>query len=170
MRKQGIVWIFIFALLFVLAACGEETAEPVDYAAYVDTSHVYTEQTLTEAQRTAYPAARIDHYYISGDYKVFCVTAKYGYKGEVQTVILLNNATIEKIAGVDIKESVNYGAKCFRDSYLAQFYGLDLSAYTAIRGKSQPRNEGEIVYVTGATVTSEAIIDAVNAIIIFIHP
>lgn len=164
--------IFLVVLLLIssvtLAACGKEDAI-VQYYTYVDTSREYTEQTLTQQQMQAYSYANIQNYYTSGEYRVFRVVAKFGYKGEVQLALLLNGTTVEKIAGIDVQETINYGAKCFKDNYLKQFYGIDLAEIQEIRGKARPRDEGEIVYVTGATVTSRAVIDAVNAVAKFIN-
>jgi len=167
MKKFIAVFFILAALSLCLSACGEE--EPKEDVSYVDTERTYAEQPLTEEQKTAYSLATIDKYYTSGDYKVFRVSAKLGFNGEVTAVILLNGTTIEKIAGVDIAESADYGAKCFRDSYLSRYYGLDLSQYEVLRGKDKPADDGEIVYLTGATVTSKALISAVNAVALFIH-
>lgn len=167
MKKNITVLILLCALIFCLTACGEE--EQKDDVSYVDTVNAYTEQPLTEAQQTAYRLATLNRYYTSGEYKVFRVTAKLGFNGEVVVIILLHGTTVEKIAGVDIRESADYGAKCFRDSYLSKFYGLDLMDYESLRGKDRPNDEGEIVYVTGATVTSKAVIASVNAVALFLH-
>ena len=167
MVKKSVLFVLIMILLLSLAACGEE--ETRDDVSYVDESRAYTEQPLTEEQKTAYRYATLERYYTSEDDKVFRVTAKLGFKGEVTVIILLNSTTVEKIAGVDIKESTNYGAKCFRDGYLERFYGLDLMEYEELSGKDRPEDEGEILYVTGATVTSKAIISAVNAVALFLH-
>lgn len=167
MKKKIVLVILLVVLCFSLAACGKEEAQP--YYTYVDTSRDYTEQPLTQQQKDAYSYASIQNYYTSGYYKVFRVVAKFGYKGEVQLALLLNGTKIEKMAGIDIQETINYGAKCFKDSYLSQFYGIDLAQVTEVRGKAKPRDEGEIVYVTGATVTSTAVLDAVNAVEKFIN-
>lgn len=166
--KKIISLVILLVLCFSLAACGKEDAVP-QYYTYVDTSRDYTQQTLTQQQKDAYSYASIQNYYISGEYKVFRVVSKFGYKGEVQLALLLNGTKVEKIAGIDVQESANYGAKCFKESYLKQFYGTDLAETKELRGKAKPRDEGEVVYVTGATVTSRAVLDAVNAVAKFIN-
>lgn len=166
MVKKSLLFALILILLFSLIACGEEKRDDVSY---VDESRTYTEQPLTEEQKTAHRNTTLERYYTSGEYKVFRVTANLGFEGKVTVIILLDGTTVEKIAGVDIKESPNYGAKCFRDSYLERFYGLDLMEYDTLRGKDRPQDEGEILYLTGATVTSKALISAVNAVAVFLH-
>lgn len=159
--------VLLLALCTSLFACGKEDKE--DFCANIDTSREYTEQALDDTARQAYSYATIQNYYTSGDYKVFRVISKFGYKGEIELAILLCGTTVERIVGINIQESINYGAKCFKDSYLIQFYGTNLAEKKVLKGKAKPRDNGDIIYVTSATVTSRAIIDAVNAVAVFIN-
>ncbi len=152
-------YIIVTTFCFALAACGS----PEDYPSMIDTERVYEEITLSEEQKAVYEHCTVENYYVSEQYKIFRVISERGYIDEVELLILINGTVIEKIAGINFKESAAYGAKCFNDSYLEQFIGIDLNEITEIAGKDTPTDEGEIIYLTHATVTSKAIIAAVNA-------
>ncbi|NLT18536.1 MAG: FMN-binding protein [Clostridiales bacterium] len=116
-----------------------------------------------------YPNCTIENYYVSGEKKIFYVISERGYVDKINLIILLDGSTIQKIQGIDIKESDNYGMKCFSGDFLTQFEGIDLLTIEVVRGKETPYDEGEIIYVTHATTTSKAIISAINAVATFIR-
>jgi Na+-translocating ferredoxin:NAD+ oxidoreductase RnfG subunit len=151
--------IFLIVLAFVFSACGS----PEDYPSIIDPERAYEEVALSNDQKTVYEHCTVENYYVSDDYKIFRVISERGYVDEVELLILINGTTIEKIMGIKFKESAAYGAKCFNDSYLEQFIGIDLNEVPELAGKDSPTAEGEIIYLTHATVTSKAIIAAVNA-------
>jgi electron transport complex protein RnfG len=66
------------------------------------------------------------------------------------------------VAGVDIgshSETPGLGAKAGDPEYLAQYKGLTPPANVV---KTEPQNSGDVQAITGATITSKAVSDAVN--------
>lgn len=157
-------------LIFGAVAFYNAQSRGVFYPAFVDTdAKNYVETRLSPAQKNIYPDCVIEKYYVNGDKKVFKVVSSRGYADKVNIIILLNGTTVEKLVGVDNRETENYGAKCFNERFLNQFRGIDLSVITTLRGKNNNIQEGEIIYVSGATITSKAVIAAVNAVSAFLQ-
>lgn len=158
--------IILLALLplFSISCTGEN-----NYTSLIDPSNTYEEISLTEEQKNIYPNCTIENYFISGEKKIFRVISERGFVDEINLLVLLEGTTIQKIQGIDVKESENYGMNCFTGTYLTQFEGIDLAEIEVVRGKETPYDQGEIIYVTHATTTSKAILSAVNAIAIFVN-
>jgi Na+-translocating ferredoxin:NAD+ oxidoreductase RnfG subunit len=97
------------------------------------------------------------------------VISKQGYVNDIELLALLEGTTIRQIKGLNVKESKNYGAKCFNDNFLSQFYGIDLAAAAPLSGRQDNYEDGDILYVTRATKTSRAIITAINAAALFLR-
>ncbi|MFA7664369.1 MAG: FMN-binding protein [Clostridia bacterium] len=135
----------------------------------IDSNNTYEEIALSEEQKNIYPNCTIENYFISGEKKIFRVISERGFVDEINLLVLLEGTTIQKIQGIDVKESENYGMNCFTGTYLTQFEGIDLAEIEVVRGKETPYDQGEIIYVTHATTTSKAIISAVNAIAVFVN-
>jgi electron transport complex protein RnfG len=90
---------------------------------------------------------------------VFETAAKgYGGKISVMTAISLDR-TVLGVKCVDISgETVGLGQKASEKSFLDQFIGL----VEGIKVNKNTAGENEIVAITGATITSKAVTDAVN--------
>lgn len=162
-----IILICILTLSLVcFVACNNETE--TNYPKMIDNSREYSEQTLTEEQKNITDYCTIAGYYTSGDYKVIRVISSEGFNGDIDMLILLNGTVVEKMIGIDIKETDEYGAKCFKDAFINQFNGKDLKTMEPLKGKEDPMSSGDILYVTHATTTSRALIKAVNATSLFV--
>lgn len=159
-----LLFLLIFSTVF-LVSCSQTN----DYPALIDPDNIYEEVNLSEEQRNIYPKCTIENYFISGENKIFRVISENGFVDEINLLVLLEGTTIQKIQGIDVKESENYGMNCFTGTYLTQFEGIDLAEIEVVRGKETPYDQGEIIYVTHATTTSKAIISAVNAIAVFVN-
>jgi len=162
----GVILLIVLAVssLFLLSCSNK-----IDYPSLIDPNNTYEEINLSEEQKNIYPNCTIENYFISGEKKIFRVISERGYVDEINLLVLLDGTTIQKIQGIDVKESENYGMNCFTETYLTQFEGIDLAEIEVVRGKETPYDQGEIIYVTHATTTSKAIISAINAIASFIH-
>lgn len=131
----------------------------------VDNSGIkYSEVTLSDAEKIANESGKINNLYESGDFQIFYVTAYDGYNGDVEMIVLLEKGIVKALSGINIKESKDYGAKAFNDSYLSQFIGMDLSKIQTIKYGGTPSDDVDIVVVTHATMTSRAIIDTIEII------
>jgi electron transport complex protein RnfG len=75
------------------------------------------------------------------------------------TVGINSDGTVSGVSIGSHSETPGLGAKAADPSYLAQYDGLTPPATVV---KSAPQNAGDVQAVTGATITSTAVADAVN--------
>lgn len=169
LKIKIVLSIFLILLLFLLPLFLFSCSNSPNYPAMIDSNNTYEEVALSEEQKNIYPNCTIENYFISGEKKIFRVISERGFVDEINLLVLLEGTTIQKIQGIDVKESENYGMNCFTGTYLTQFEGIDLAEIEVVRGKETPYDQGEIIYVTHATTTSKAIISAVNAIAVFVN-
>lgn len=80
-----------------------------------------------------------------------------GSQGMISMVVGVNNdSTVAGVAIVSMKETAGLGDKAADESYRAQYLGTTGNA-------AVNKDGGEIAALTGATVTSRAVTDGVNA-------
>lgn len=92
---------------------------------------------------------------------VFKTEAK-GYGGTVEIMTgITTDATIENVAILSHNETPGLGANVENESFLEQFKA-DVSSGTFTITKKVPQNDHEIEAVTGATISSKAVTNAVN--------
>jgi len=87
-----------------------------------------------------------------------------GYNGLITLLVLIDyeHESLTEVSILEHNETDNYGAYAAEDWFLARFQAKD--ANTDLRlVKIIAQQPEEIVAVTGATVTSQAIVDGVNA-------
>lgn len=168
-KKIFIVALFlVFSISAILLCACKNDSKDDDVPKIIDASREYQKQTLSNEQKNIADKVIIKGYYTSGDYKIVNVISNEGYAGDVELLVLLNGTTVEKIMGINIKETADYGAKCFKDVFLSQFYNRDLKTMEPLLEKEDPYSPGDIIIVTHATKTSRAVIKAMNATALFI--
>ena len=89
------------------------------------------------------------------------------YKGKLELLVNVTDGKIVKIAKYSEDETRGVGSKALEDSYFSQFYGVritpDFNGYKLL--KTAPSEESEVHAVSGATKTSTAVTNAVNAVV-----
>lgn len=89
-------------------------------------------------------------------------TSKAGYGGEITlTVGVTNEGEIVGIGFLTINETPGLGMKANEDAFKGQFIGKNVPELTLVKGGAS--GDGEIDAISGATVTSSAVTNAVNA-------
>lgn len=84
-----------------------------------------------------------------------------GYGGDIDLMVgITNDYKLSGIKVVSNSETAGLGAKCTDGEFSTQFAGKGLPVSVIKNG--EPQND-EIVAITGATVTSRAVTDGVNA-------
>lgn len=96
---------------------------------------------------------------------VISSTSPSGYGGDVQVAIGISAGKLTGFDVIDHKETPGFGAKCEEDTFKSQFAGK--AAKTLAFTKSGAKSDTEFDAVSGATITSNAIQDALNAAITF---
>ncbi len=85
-----------------------------------------------------------------------------GFQGEISLLIALDKEG-KKILGIDILESQEtpgLGAKIDEPSFKGQFKGKEAEQLDVVKGKIEKENEVEAI--TGATISSRAVVSIVN--------
>ncbi|MCR5451184.1 MAG: RnfABCDGE type electron transport complex subunit G [Lachnospiraceae bacterium] len=100
---------------------------------------------------------------------VFTVTTHKGYGGDITLTVGIDSAT-NKMNGysiTDISETPGLGMKSTEPKFMSQFEGLSMEVEKYTVTKSSPAKEGEIEAIGGATITSRAVTNAVNAVMYY---
>ncbi|MEG1529274.1 MAG: FMN-binding protein [Clostridia bacterium] len=164
---------FMFAIALIVAlflpsmltACNSSNLEKI--VSLVDNIEGYHDIALTDSQKNINSNCTIVSLFANDSRRVFYSVAKNGYKGSLGIAVLLEYNKIKKIAPVDMNENGNYGARCFSDSYLNNFVGIDVTEKVELVGGFELSAGVDVAYLSGATSTSNALISAVNAVIAF---
>ena len=97
---------------------------------------------------------------------VFDVTSKNGYGGDVQIAVgITNEGEITAFKVISASETPGLGAKSMEDEYASQFTGLKAEEVKFVKGGSANHDNNEIDAISGATITTTATTQAVNAAI-----
>lgn len=98
---------------------------------------------------------------------VMSATSPSGYGGDIKIAlgISVSDASITGFSVLSNSETAGLGAKCTEDEFKSQFAGKSANGITLT--KSGAQNETEIDAISGATITSSAVTDAVNSAMAF---
>ena len=97
---------------------------------------------------------------------VFDVTSKNGYGGDVQIAVgIKNNGEVTAFKVISASETPGLGAKSMEDEYASQFAGLSGKEHIGFSKTGADRSKNEIDAISGATITTTATTNAVNAAI-----
>lgn len=103
----------------------------------------------------------------SGDAQGYIIvsTSPNGYGGEIQVAFGIKDDKITGFTAIKNSETAGLGSKCTEPEFAGQFAGKAASilSYT----KSGASSDTEIDAISGATITTNAVTEAVNAGIIF---
>lgn len=96
------------------------------------------------------------------------VTSKEGYGGDIQFSIGIDKeGTITGVEVISMSETAGLGAKCTEDEFKSQFKGIKGDKVKLVKGEKSA--DDEISAISGATITSTAITNAVNEVLAFIN-
>lgn len=88
------------------------------------------------------------------------------YKGSLELLVNITKGKIVKITKYDANETPGLGSKALEDSHFEQFYNKpitpDFKGFLLVKGPSNPASD-EVSAVTGASKSSTAVNNAVNA-------
>ena len=97
---------------------------------------------------------------------VITVTAKDGSQGNITfSVGIKNDGTVNGYSITDIAETPGLGMKAQEEAFYSQFEGKNVSSFTVV--KSATTADNEIESISGATITSKAMANGVNACIAY---
>jgi electron transport complex protein RnfG len=88
-----------------------------------------------------------------------------GFSGGPIELVVCVDAGFEKIAGFDVlvsTETVGYGDKMKEGEFRDQFVGAPAGQLTLSVTGDREKIDAEIISISGATISSEAVVDAMN--------
>lgn len=96
---------------------------------------------------------------------VIAATSPSGYGGDIQVAIGIKDGTLTGFEVVTNSETAGLGSKCAEPEFASQFAGKPVTKleYT----KTGATEDNQIDAISGATITTNAVTEAVNAAIIF---
>ncbi|MBQ8923449.1 MAG: FMN-binding protein, partial [Lachnospiraceae bacterium] len=95
---------------------------------------------------------------------VVVVTTNQGYNGEITIVVGLEaDATITGISFLTLDESPGLGMEADKDKFKSQFTGKNVGIDGFNYTKTGAVADNEIDALSGATITTSAVVNAVNA-------
>ncbi len=96
---------------------------------------------------------------------VISSTSLNGYGGEIQVAIGIKNGKLTGLTVISNSETPGLGSKCTESDFQNQFKNksAEILSYT----KSGASSDTEIDAISGATITTSAVTEAVNAAIVF---
>lgn len=103
----------------------------------------------------------------SSDYRpgyVFLVTTSAGYGGDIQFAIgVTNKKEVTGIKFLKISETAGLGMEATKSEFIDQFIGKMVSEFELHKGDASEFYQVDAV--SGATITSTAVVDAINAVL-----
>lgn len=91
-----------------------------------------------------------------------------GYGGAIDLSCgVAKDGTVTGLSVLSMSETAGLGAKCTEDAFLSQFAGI--KAETIVHTKTGKTAENEIDAISGATVTTTAVTNAVNGALAFLR-
>ena len=150
------------ALLFLTDTVSEEEAKVRSY--YPEARKVRLIRDLSEEGFIALnmPAVRRG-YEVDGDIKAI-VSSCVGYNGPVEILAAFDKDKLISIEIIEHSESPDYAEHIEKEWFLERFHMLGVDRYLNLAALDKESPE-DIVQVTGATVSSKAVVNAVNAAI-----
>ena len=132
----------------------DDTNQAEDLVAYLN-DNGFTAQTIDEIMVAEDASGETLGY-------AFTVTDSEGYGGDIQFAMgVQNDGTLNGISILSISETAGLGAKATEDEFKSQFIGKSANGinYT----KNGASNDTEIDALSGATITSNAVCEAVDS-------
>ena len=138
----------------------DETKQAVDLVTYLD-ENGYSAQTIDEIMEALDDSGEILGY-------AFTVTTSEGYGGDIQFAMgVQNDGTLNGISILSISETAGLGMKADTDEFKDQFKNKQVEKFQYT--KSGATADDEIDAISGATITTNAMTNGVNAGICAFH-
>lgn len=92
---------------------------------------------------------------------IILVTSTQGYGGDIQLAVgISNEGVIQGISFLQLSETAGLGMEADSEEFRSQYVGKNVSKFTVT--KTGSTKDSEIDAISGATITSNAVTDAVN--------
>ncbi len=139
------------------------TSDKVDYTAINDLVH-----------QMGYPTVDIDELAVALDSSgaqagyVVTATTSEGYGGDIQVMVGISiDGTVQGIDFLVLNETVGFGLNAKEPEFKDQFVGKKVLAFEYT--KTGATGDSQIDAISGATITTSAVVDAINAAVMIVN-
>ncbi len=135
----------------------EELIQRVGQSKDFLSEHGFTKSTINEVCLALDETGNVLGY-------VMTITSHEGYSGDIQFSLgIRSDGTLTKIQMLSIKETAGLGMKANEKEFKNQFTKIKTDAFSVIKSQVEKTSESEINAISGATITSKAVTNTVNA-------
>ena len=141
----------------------EENQKAATLAAYVDVMPTVSDaKTLEEV--TGFTTENVTGVVKAEDGSIAIKAEEKGFDGGILTVIMGydTNGTVTGISFTELHDTAGMGMRCDEPEFKSQFENVNVTAFTLNKGGASTA-EDVIDSINGASVSSGAVVDAVNA-------
>ena len=101
---------------------------------------------------------------------VISVTSADGFDGDITLAVGVDrDGTVQGISFTELNETPGMGMRCAEPAFMDQFAGRDVTGFVMNKAGASTRSENGVDAVSGASISSGAVINAVNAGLDFFH-
>ena len=97
---------------------------------------------------------------------IFVVTTKEGYNPPIKMAMGFDQDGITGLEFLELNETPGFGSRASEPEFKDQFIGRNVDAFTVVKGGAT--GDDQINAVTGATVTSNAVVNGINTVVKFL--
>jgi len=133
-------------------------------------------QELQTRFKRLFPGSTVTELDVPGDFRIFeakdeggelkgyaFLADGQGYQGQI-TLVCAVSPDLQKMVGLEVmptRETPGLGQKIEGDTFKDQFKGLDVTA-TVLLTKGKPTGDDQVEAITGATISSTAVVEILN--------
>ncbi len=163
-----------------IAKTKQEAKEAASKKVYPTAAKIATSSTVDYASlneivhQLGYPTVDIDELAVALDSSgallgyVVTATTSEGYGGDIQIIMGISaDGTVQGLDYLTINETVGFGLNAKEPEFTDQFVGQQVLEFQYT--KTGASGEGEIDAISGATITTSAVVDAVNAAVMIVN-
>ncbi len=168
----GVLLIVTALVAFMLAAVNQITAPMI--AKNAEKELIQARKTVLSEATDFYPVDMSNHEdasvfavyagKVAGNKVGYCVNVRpKGYGGEIDMLVgVKNSGAIERVVILSMTETAGLGAKAQDTGFLQQYAGKKTGATLSVIKNGTPK-DNQVVAISGATVTSKAVTEGVQA-------
>lgn len=161
MKTVKLFCLLLLAIAVFISACSGKETDAWKQELYQQAElETYQELSVEEPMLAAY----VDN---QGS-RMLCVSKAPGYHGDVVVMVRYEDEIVEQVRILEENETEDYGGYIREDWFLNRFQGMNIGQKIRLV-KMAKESEDDVVGVTGATVSSRAVLEAVQTTLQYMY-